>query len=464
MNKHQDLESRLRSYLAAGARRQPPSGMEDRIASNVFRPGHGWGFQLLAAAAVVAVAIGLGIGLNKARQLSGLIVRATPSPSAVASPSASPSPSGKPTARPTPEASVTPFPGAYPLTPPTNFNMVSASTGWASGSTTDRILRTTDGGAHWNDVTPGEARLGSWATFFLDANNAWLASSVQPGSATNDFSVEIYRTTNGGSSWQHAGMVTPAWGFPAAIDFVDQRHGWLFMKQAGNLEPLYSDLVAIYGTVDGGATWIELSQADTSGVAGHLPQPCSKADPVFVSATTGWIPGSCGAGGGYFLYVTRDGGGNWAPVSLRVPPASTTTCDCAIGSLRFSDSLHGVLVLENAAQDPRGYAQNFLYTTIDGGRSWQLGPMLPTNAFSVFFLDATHGWTLDTKSNTLLFTGDGGQHWSTVATVPSNSNSVVAGFQFVTSQVGWALGADSRGLPILKTVDGGQTWTTQLTP
>jgi photosystem II stability/assembly factor-like uncharacterized protein len=37
-------------------------------------------------------------------------------------------------------------------------------------------------------------------------------------------------------------------------------------------------------------------------------------------------------------------------------------------------------------------------------------------------------------------------------------------FQFVTSRVGWALGADSRGLPILKTVDGGATWTTQLAP
>jgi hypothetical protein len=79
------------------------------------------------------------------------------------------------------------------------------------------------------------------------------------------------------------------------------------------------------------------------------------------------------------------------------------TCDCEIGSLRFWDNQHGALVLDGAYQDARGYAQNFLYTTIDGGRSWQLGRMLPANAFSVYFLDAAHGWTLDAKANNLLF-------------------------------------------------------------
>ena len=118
----------------------------------------------------------------------------------------------------------------------------------------------------------------------------------------------------------------------------------------------------------------------------------------------------------------------------------------------------------DAYGDARGYAQNFLYTTTDGGRSWQLGPLLPSNAFSVYFLNATHGWTLNAKANTLLFSGDGGQHWSIAGTIPSNSNGVVRDFQFVTAQVGWVLGADSRGLPILKTIDGGQTWTTQLAP
>ena len=459
MNNRPDLESRLRAYLSSGARTQAPSGMEGRIAARVLGRRYSWAFQLLAAAAVLVLAIGLGVGVSKLRQ-SNAALKVSPRPTPIVTPTASVSPTATPSASPTPEPSV----GPYPLMAPTTFTMVSVSTGWAAGSGTDRILRTSDGGADWNDVTPRGARLGNWTTFFLDANNAWLASSLQPGSPTSDFSVEIYRTSDGGRNWSRTGTSVAGWGFPGAIDFVDRQHGWLLMKQDGTLQTPGSDMLAIYGTADGGASWSKLSETDTSGLAGHLPLACSKTNLVFVSATTGWIQGGCGAGGGYFLYVTRDGGRNWAGVSLRIPQQGTSTCDCSIESLRFWDSQHGALVLNGAYQDARGYAQNFLYTTTDGGRSWQLGPLLPGNAFSVFFLDATHGWTLDAKANTILFSGDGGQHWSIAGTIPSNSNGVVRDFQFVTAQVGWVLGADSRGLPILKTVDGGQTWTTQLAP
>jgi len=406
--------------------------------------------QVAAAAALLVLAIGLGIALQRARQSADGPPKPSPSASSIT----------KPTPYPTPTSTGAP----YPLLPPASTRMINASTGWAAGSGTDRILRTSDGGSHWNDVTPRGASAGTWTTFFLDGNNAWLASSLQPGSSSPDFSVKLYRTSDGGQSWQSVGTAMADWGFPAAMDFVDRAHGWLFMKQDGTLEMAGSDMVAFYGTTDGGASWNKLSQTDTSGLAGHLPQACSKLNPVFLNASTGWIPGSCGAGGGYFLYVTHDGGRNWAAVALRMPALGTLTCDCAIESLRFWDNQHGALVLNDAYQDAGGYAQNFLYATTDGGRSWQIGPLLPANAFSVYFLDAAHGWTLDAKANNLLFSGDGGLHWSTAGTIPTNSNGVVMDFQFVTPQVGWALGADSRGLPILKTVDGGRTWTTQLSP
>ena len=450
MGNKDEFDPRLKAYLHRGAGTPPPAGMEARIVERAPRHQTGWVLQVAAAAALLVLAVGLGIAVQRARQSVGVTPTATP----LASPSA------KPTPYPTPATSGAP----YPLTGSSSMHMINATTGWAAGSGTDRILRTQDGGSHWDDVTPHQARLGTWTTFFLDANNAWLASSLQPGSGSPDFTVKIYRTSDGGRNWQSVGMALADWGFPAAMDFVDRQHGWLFMKQDGSLETPGSDMVAFYGTTDGGASWDKLSQTDTSGLAGQLPQACSKQEPVFINASTGWIQGGCGAGGGYFFYLTRDGGRNWAAAAVRMPAQGTLTCDCAIESLRFWDNQHGALVLNNAYQDPRGYAQNFLYTTTDGGRSWQLGPMLPTNAYSVYFLDAGHAWTLDAKANSLLFSGDGGQHWSTAGTIPTNSNGVVMDFQFVTSQVGWALGADSRGLPILKTVDGGATWTTQLSP
>jgi photosystem II stability/assembly factor-like uncharacterized protein len=449
MGKPDEFDPRLKAYLHRGASTPPPAGMEARI-GGASRRKTGWALQVVAAAGVLVLAIGLGIVVQRARQSAGV----TPTSSPIASPSTKPTPSPAPTASGT----------RYPLVGFASMHMIDASTGWAAGSGTNRILRTTDGGSHWNDVTPRGATAGTWTTFFLDGSNAWLASSLQPGSSSPDFSVKLYRTSDGGQSWQSVGTAMPDWGFPAAMDFVDRTHGWLFMKQDGTLETPGSDLVAFYGTTDGGASWNKLSQTDTSGLAGHLPQACSKLNPVFLDASTGWIPGSCGAGGGYFLYMTRDGGRNWAAVALRMPTAGSLTCDCGIESLRFWDNQHGALVLNDAYQDAGGHAQNFLYTTTDGGRSWHLGPLLPNNAYSVYFLDAAHAWTLDAKANSLLFSGDGGLHWSTAGTIPSNSNGVVMDFQFVTSKVGWALGADSRGVPILKTVDGGATWATQLSP
>jgi photosystem II stability/assembly factor-like uncharacterized protein len=452
-----DFDSRLKAYLARAAGTRPPSGMDARMVGRVQKR-QVWAVQLVAAAAILVLAIGLGIILQRARNSNSVLPAVTPTATAQASPSEKPTAS--PMSSPTPATSAAP----YPLLAPVTMRMINASTGWAAGSGTNRILRTGDGGSQWTEVTPRGAQPGNWTTFFLDPNNAWVASSLQPGSGSPDFSVHVYRTSDGGQSWHDAGTAMADWGFPAAMDFVDPTHGWLFMKQDGTLETPGSDMVAIYGTTDGGASWNKLSQTDTSGIVGHLPQACSKLNPVFLSSSTGWIPGSCGAGGGYFLYVTRDGGRNWAAVALRMPPAGTLTCDCEIGSLRFWDKQHGALVLNNAYQDAQGYAQNFLYTTIDGGRSWQLGPMLPANAFSVYFLDAAHGWTLDAKANKLLFSSDGGLHWSSTGTIPTSSNAVVMDFQFVTSKIGWALGADSRGLPILKTVDGGASWTIQLSP
>src|SRR5439155_262465 len=99
---------------------------------------------------------------------------------------------------------------------------------------------------------------------------------------------------------------------PASLRMINASTGWAAMNlglAAG------SQGVAFYGTVNGGATWTKLSEADTSGSAGHLPLGCSKGVPVFLNASTGWLPGSCSAGGGPFFYVTRDGGRTWHNVA-----------------------------------------------------------------------------------------------------------------------------------------------------
>jgi photosystem II stability/assembly factor-like uncharacterized protein len=398
--------------------------------------------QVVAAAAVLVLAIGLGIAIQRARQSVGVTPTATPFASPIT----------KPTPYPTPTTSGAP----YPLLPPVSLRMINATTGWAAGEDTNRVLRTVDGGRHWDDVTPHGVRAGTWIPYFLDASIAWVASSVQPGSGSTDYSVDIYRTSDGGRSWQHAGTATADQGWPAVLDFVDKRHGWLAMRLGGAAG---SDGMAFYATGDGGSTWSKVSQTDASGEPGHLPLGCSKLAPVFVNTSTGWEPGACNAGDGPFLYVTHDGGRSWTKVVIGLP-AGYAACMCSVNALRFSDSRNGDFVL-NIYQGTN-VPQNVLYATRDGGASWQPGPVLPVTSFTYYFLDPSHGWTLNAKTNGLLFTSDGGQHWSTLGTIPGTH--VVMDFQFVTAKIGWALGPVDAGEAILRTDDGGRTWTTQLTP
>src|ERR1700716_2734953 len=312
MGKPDGFDPRLKSYLHRGASSPPPAGLEARIVAGARRPGSGWVLQVAAAAALLVLAVGLGIAVQRARQSVGVTPTATP----FASPNINPTPT------PTPKA-------PYPLLPPVSLRMINASTGWAAGSGTNRILRTGDGGSHWDDAGPRGAQPGNWTTFFLDANAAWVASSLQPGSDTLDFSVHVYRTTDGGKSWRNAGVVAAGQGGPTSMSFVDSSHGWLFMNMGGAAG---SQGVALYGTVDGGTTWAKFSEADTSGSAGRLPLSCSKGAPVFLNPSTGWLPGSCSAGGGPFFYVTRDAGRSWRNVALVSPAGWGPTCMCAVTS------------------------------------------------------------------------------------------------------------------------------------
>lgn len=70
------------------------------------------------------------------------------------------------------------------------------------------------------------------------------------------------------------------------------------------------------------------------------------------------------------------------------------------------------------------------------------------------FLDADHGWVAvgGASSTTVYRTTDGGETW--LALTPNTDLSGVTHLDFVSPQVGWAVGSGR----LLKTTDGGQKW------
>jgi alpha-tubulin suppressor-like RCC1 family protein/photosystem II stability/assembly factor-like uncharacterized protein len=103
--------------------------------------------------------------------------------------------------------------------------------------------------------------------------------------------------------------------------------------------------------------------------------------------------------------------------------------------------------------------------TRDGGATW-VAQVAPTTAgypgmhayTDVSFLDRDRGWAISMYA--LFETFDGGRHWS-VAYNDQLWPSVFRGVQFVDRMHGWIAGNDSDigSEMVLRTVDGGRTWT-----
>jgi hypothetical protein len=299
-----------------------------------------------------------------------------PTPTATASlpPTAT---SAHPTSTPVP---VVPSPSAAPSSTPSvrqpvmlvSVQMATATDGWAVGQDADGkiVLRTTDGGMHWQNVSPQIPQTLA-STYFADSTHAWLAAFTFNKLANNPIStVTVYHTSDGGQTWQSGdAFLLSGGGGPGLMDFIDPQHGWMM---AGLGAAAGSEAVEILQTVDGGLYWQQVSL--TSGypnqsTPGSLPFGCDKTGIGFRDANTGWAAGAC-PGGPIFLFVTHDSGHTWQRQTLPSPPDYAANlfaqCQCAFNPPIFFSPQVGVFDVQIYEATQSAY----LYVTTDGGATW----------------------------------------------------------------------------------------------
>lgn len=365
------------------------------------------------------------------------------------------------------------------IEPITYIHMFDAHTGWAVNNNTavnnnpKRILHTTAGVIHWQDVTPpvDDQRYIITGADFFTPSTAWVA--MIEGSR-----LFVYRTHDGGQTWQKASIpdqIGRCW-----MTFLNAHVGWLLLSKgpAMNQEP-----VDVLHTGDGGATWkvISVSDYNYNPYVQNPTGPSSDGDKTglsFVNETTGWIT-AAPIDPYVYLYITHDGGVTWQHQSILLPEG------VYLGSVTlppvFFNATDGILPLIFPTS-PQSQVLT-IYVTHNGGASWSATTPVSTSATAgtssamasggivgsgfytggaIDFVDAMHSWlasnTFAVKSHqyissTVYRTSDGGQHW-THSTVRLNTGITM--IDFVSRAQGWAIDSAQA---LYQTTDGGQTWT-----
>jgi len=186
-------------------------------------------------------------------------------------------------------------------------------------------------------------------------------------------------------------------------------------------------------TDDGGDTWtaVRIDELDIRGV-------------YFCDTRSGWIVGREGK-----IYQSNDGGYSWERQIFTGYPEMDDLFE-----VRFVNDSEGFIL---------GY--HGVFVTEDGGSDW-VNNWLPIveyrGAWSMTVVDEDHAYLLGSKwtesdPELIYATEDGGLTWSAV---PGSNASILRGIvtiEFHDRLTGWAGGG-----AVMKTTDGGRTWTTQV--
>ncbi|MGC1761243.1 MAG: hypothetical protein WA742_17990, partial [Candidatus Cybelea sp.] len=174
------------------------------------------------------------------------------------------------------------------------------------------VWKTTNGGLTWQNVWPRDAvgAIGAIAIDPRDRNTVWVGTG-EPN-LRNDISYGdgVWVTHDGGAHWQNAGL-RQTWAIAQiVVDPVDPRRVWV--AAVGNP---YRDTAArgIYRTSDGGRTWQRTLYLGPASGASDVAIDPRDSNVVFAGI---WqfrrLPWSFSSGGPFDgIFKSTDGGVNW---------------------------------------------------------------------------------------------------------------------------------------------------------
>jgi photosystem II stability/assembly factor-like uncharacterized protein len=231
--------------------------------------------------------------------------------------------------------------------------------------------------------------------YFLDQDNGWAVGDVTKSSEETRIvsccQPAIFHTLDGGQSWIE---IKPplALGSLESITFADPLHGYIAGIDLSGIER-----ALILQSTDAGRTW---SRADVPNIDGQLN------DIIYAGAGVVWSVGQ-DIGNSTTLMLRKSDGADWARQDN--PPSA----GAELRSIAFPTGNVGYAVGSSGGHDS---PDPYILKTIDGGETWnELGPpYVAGRLLDVLFIDELTGFAVGHNGDLGAFikTGDGGKTWA----------------------------------------------------
>ncbi|UTW61895.1 hypothetical protein KFE98_18055 [bacterium SCSIO 12741] len=248
-------------------------------------------------------------------------------------------------------------------------------------------------------------------------------------------STDIYRTLNGGQSWQKITPQLPLQNYTfLAIQFLDTNNGFLVVRGRGVQTQQFSGY--LYQTVNGGKNWTSIGP---KGMRLSL----GEGSLHFFDTQRGVVA----SGGGH--YYTDNGGAQWSSIDDQ--------SYWSVNEIDFSDHLNGIA----GAWDGTFAYRGILFTTTNGGVSWDTLELGMNSAIErVNYTSQGTAYALGPSSwqrpQILYKTENWGSSWDSLSLdFLVDSNDAATDIHFTSHERGYLSTRDGH---IFRSEDGGKSW------
>jgi photosystem II stability/assembly factor-like uncharacterized protein len=303
------------------------------------------------------------------------------------------------------------------------------------GQRSGGVWKTTNGGVTWDPVfdAAGAAPIGAIAIAPSDAQTVWVGTGDQANARSSYSGRGVFKTVDGGKTWQSAGLPDSHHIARIVIDPKDPNR--VFVASMGHLFSTNSER-GVFRTLDGGRTWKRVLFVDEE--TGAIDLVMSRESPGVLYAAMydkerlPWRLIESGPGSA--IFKTTDGGDTWRKLGGGLPADHLGRIGLDIYQ-KNPRILYALVENHNppagrgsTAQGSRGGSQpivgNEVYRTDDGGETWRktsdtnvAGGKAPYS-FNQLRVDPGNDRRVIVTSDSMTISEDGGKTWDDRAVWP----------------------------------------------